>query len=89
MAFGGRTWLINPRDMNLGPVSDGSATCVGGMIYADSWGVDSNSWVVGGPFLKNVYSVFRFQPPSVGFAELSLQAGGTSGECCSLTLLLY
>lgn len=28
------------------------------------------SWVVGLPFLKNVYTVFDFNPPSVGFATL-------------------
>ncbi|THH14900.1 hypothetical protein EW146_g5492 [Bondarzewia mesenterica] len=30
-------------------------------------------------FRKNVYSVFRANPPSVGFAELSNAAGGSSG----------
>ncbi|KAJ7128505.1 hypothetical protein C8R44DRAFT_873222 [Mycena epipterygia] len=28
-------------------------------------------WIVGDTFLKNVYSVFRYKPPSVGFASLS------------------
>ena len=85
MAFGGKNWSIIPREMNLGPVSDGSATCVGGITRAGT----SKTWIVGGPFLKSVYSVFRFQPPELGFAELSIQAGGTAGECYSLTLLLY
>jgi len=28
-------------------------------------------WVLGDSFLKNVYTVYRFDPPSVGFAQLS------------------
>ena len=33
------------------------------------------TWVVGDSFLKNVYSVFRAEPASVGFATLSSVTG--------------
>jgi hypothetical protein len=33
---------------------------------------------------KNVYSVFRADPPSIGFAQLSSVAGGSGERGCSL-----
>jgi hypothetical protein len=33
---------------------------------------------------KNVYSVFRADPPSIGFAQLSSVAGGSGERVCSL-----
>jgi len=82
MAFGGKSWPINSRDMNLGPVSSGSSICVGGIFDLNSGsdvgeGGGNPTWVVGATFLKNVYSVFRSQPAAIGFAELSEVAGGT------------
>jgi len=82
LSFGGKSWPINSDDMNLGPISRGSSQCLGGIF---DLGLGSNivsgsgnpSWVVGDTFLKNVYSVFRATPPSVGFAQLSQLAGGS------------
>ncbi|KAF9556706.1 acid protease [Agrocybe pediades] len=85
LSFGsGKSWPINPQDMNLGPEERGSSMCLGGIFDLDM-GTDIESdpssgnpnWVVGDTFLKNVYSVFRANPPSVGFAQLSSLAGGT------------
>ncbi|KAJ6594562.1 aspartic peptidase domain-containing protein [Mycena capillaripes] len=86
MAFGGKLWPINPADMNLGPGSGGTM-CLGG-IFDLTQGSDieaspgNPSWVVGDTFLKNVYSVYRQNPLSIGFAELSDFAGssGAPGE---------
>lgn len=80
MAFGGKSWPISARDMNLGPISTGSSVCGGGIFAFDidtGGGVGIPSWVVGDTFLKNVYSVFRFEPASIGFAELSNVTGGS------------
>ncbi|KII92711.1 hypothetical protein PLICRDRAFT_89263 [Plicaturopsis crispa FD-325 SS-3] len=83
LAFGGQSWPINPADMNLGTVSSGQ--CLGGIFdlsggtKVGSSGSGAPNWVVGDTFLKNVYSVFRQNPPSVGFAQLSDAAGGSSG----------
>jgi cathepsin D len=38
-------------------------------VYSGS--SDGPGWVVGDTFLKNVYSVFRANPPSIGFAALA------------------
>ncbi|GJE90021.1 A1 family peptidase [Phanerochaete sordida] len=80
LSFGGQSWPISTDDMNLGTVGQG--LCLGGIF---DLGLGSNigsgggnpSWVVGDTFLKNVYSVFRADPPSVGFAQLSTAAGGS------------
>ncbi|KAJ7680998.1 aspartyl protease [Mycena polygramma] len=86
MAFGGKLWPIDPRDMNLGPGSGGTM-CLGGIFdLTQGSAIEANSgnpsWVVGDTFLKNVYSVYRQQPLSVGFAQLSDLAGssGAPGE---------
>jgi len=80
ISFGGKAWPISNDDMNLGTVGNG--LCLGG-IFDLSQGSNVGSgggnptWVVGDTFLKNVYSVFRANPPSVGFAQLSSAAGGS------------
>ncbi|KAK7001303.1 acid protease [Favolaschia claudopus] len=82
MAFGGKLWPISPQDMNLGAATDGSRRCLGG-IFDLTLGsnIEANSgnpsWVVGDTFLKNVYSVYRADPLSVGFAQLSDLVGGS------------
>lgn len=82
ISFGGQSWPINPQDMNIGQVSAGSSQCVGAIFdltlgsNIPSTGANP-TWVVGATFLKNVYSVFRSNPPSVGFAQLSAAAGGS------------
>jgi cathepsin D len=83
MAFGGKSWTINPDDMNLGPLSSSSSQCMGAIFDLSMGsdippGGDNPSWVVGDTFLKNVYTVLRASPPSVGFAQLSAAAGGGS-----------
>jgi cathepsin D len=85
MTFGGKSWPINPDDMNLGPVDNQGQFCLGG-IFDLSLGsnIESGSgnpaWVVGDTFLKNVYTVFRSNPPSIGFAQLSEAAGGSGNQ---------
>jgi len=68
LSFGGKAWPIDPRDMNLGPVSPGSSTCVGAIFDLNGgWGIQEGgstpSWIIGDTFLKNVYSIFSAEPP--------------------------
>jgi cathepsin D len=82
VSFGGNLWPIDPVDFNIGQDSDGSNIC-DGAIFDLSQGVSipqnsgNPNWVFGDTFLKNVYSVFRTSPNSVGFAQLSAAAGGS------------
>jgi len=73
MTFGdGPAWSINPADFVLARVNGGF--CIGAFFELDLSGTNAPSWIVGDTFLKNVYSVFRYSPPSVGFAALSSTA---------------
>ncbi|KAJ7040974.1 aspartic peptidase domain-containing protein [Mycena alexandri] len=88
LSFGGKAWPINPQDMNLGQLEQGSSMCVGA-IFDISLGADTDgstpSWVVGDTFLKNVYSVFRQNPMSVGFAQLASGGAAASGGSSAAT----
>jgi hypothetical protein len=68
ISFGGPSWSVSPADFKLVQISD--SECVGAFFELQT-GSSAPSWIVGDTFLKNVYSVFRFNPPSVGFATLS------------------
>jgi len=69
---------IDPRDLELMQVS--STTCVGAFFEIDLGDPSANpSWICGDTFLKSVYSVYRFDPPSVGFVQLSPLALGMDG----------
>jgi len=73
MSFGGKSWSISPADFELTKQSNGQ--CVGAFFELSTSGSGSSSssisWIVGDTFLKNVYSVFRANPASVGFAALA------------------
>jgi cathepsin D len=73
MAFGGSTWPISPADFALAAVDKAGQTCLGAFFELETGG-SAPAWIVGDTFLKNVFSVFRFNPPSVGFAALNTAA---------------
>ncbi|KAG2011374.1 aspartyl protease [Coprinopsis cinerea AmutBmut pab1-1] len=78
MSFGGsQSWTINPADFRLTRLTRDS--CLGAFFTVTTRGA-APSWIVGDTFLKNVYSVFRYSPPSVGFAQLSSQALAVNGN---------
>jgi hypothetical protein len=68
ISFGGQTWFISPDDFRLAQISRGQ--CLGA-IFVFTGGP---GWIVGDTFLKIVYSVFRANPASVGFAALAAGA---------------
>jgi len=73
LTFGsGKAWAVDPADFMLTQLS--SKQCVGALFSLDSSGNSGPSWIMGDTFLKNVYSVFRYNPPSVGFATISSAA---------------
>jgi len=88
LAFGGANWPIDPSDFMF--LQEGNV-CVGAIAsIADSTPDSFPSWIIGDTFLKNVYTVFRYEPPSVGFAALSQQAlamNGINGPAPSPTAL--
>ena len=74
--------------MNLGAVgttSNGAQMCVGGIFDVGSTvgsGAGAPAWIVGDTFLKNVYSVYRANPPSVGFAALPSEYNASPTGAC-------
>ncbi|EJD07583.1 acid protease [Fomitiporia mediterranea MF3/22] len=79
MAFGGKSWTISPADFLLTQLS--TSQCLGAFFELDMGaGSSAPSWIVGDTFLKNVYSVFRYNPPSIGFANLSSTALAMNGD---------
>ncbi|KAH9074853.1 aspartic peptidase A1 [Lactarius deliciosus] len=74
LSFGGQSWSISPSDFKLTQLSD--SLCLGGFFELSSSQSSSSQvgWIVGDTFLKNVYSVFRANPASVGFATLAANA---------------
>ncbi|KAF9650149.1 aspartic peptidase A1 [Thelephora ganbajun] len=84
ISFGGRSWSISSADFMLTRVS--ADRCIGGFFVL---GTTTPAWIIGDTFLKNVYSVFRYNPPSVGFADLSktaLAMNVPGGEVPSATI---
>jgi len=71
-------WPISPDDFEFEPLGNGS--CLGAFFEIDTSGTSAPSWIVGDTFLKNVYTVFRATPPSVGFAQLSTSALSMNGD---------
>ncbi|KAG0692345.1 acid protease [Suillus ampliporus] len=74
--FGGNSWSMSPADFTHTQVS--STGCIGA-FFVTPLGRGSPSWVIGDAFLKNVYSVFKYSPASVGFAALSETAIAQNG----------
>jgi len=87
IAFGGKSWPISSDDMKLR--TNNPNICIGSIFdlslgsNAGGGGRGNPQWVVGDSFLKNVYSVYRANPPSVGFAQLSSLAGGSGPPASS------
>ncbi|KAH9926259.1 aspartic peptidase domain-containing protein [Epithele typhae] len=79
MRFGSSSisWPISNADFLL---TQASATlCVGAFFSLDTSGTSAPPWIIGDTFLKNVYTVFRSSPASVGFATLSSTATAMNG----------
>ncbi|GAA5975230.1 hypothetical protein JCM11641_004402 [Rhodosporidiobolus odoratus] len=78
--FKGQPFEVSSDYINLGKTKVGSSMCVAGIAGQD---VGIDGWVIGGVFLRNVYTVFNFNSNSVGFANLassSSESNSTSSQ---------
>ncbi|KAK4049690.1 hypothetical protein OIV83_003965 [Microbotryomycetes sp. JL201] len=73
LTFRGANFSMTPDDFNLGPfgMMNNVSTCLGAFFDLRLSANSRINWVIGAAFLKNVFSVFRADPPSVGFAMLA------------------
>jgi len=87
LTFGGTSYPIQQSDFEAFQVEQNQ--CVGAVFAVDMSGNGGPQWIVGDAFLKNVYSVYRYQPPSVGFATLSnaaFEIASVDGQLPSATI---
>lgn len=70
MQFGSVSYAISEADFNLGPFTTDFTYCTGGVFEQKLSSNSPISWIVGATFLKNVYSVFQYNPAAIGFATL-------------------
>jgi len=84
LSFGGQTWAIAPDDFKYTEASNGQ--CLGAIFqYSTSSGNGGTNnigpqWIIGDTFLKSVYTVFRANPASVGFAALAANAQSSATQ---------
>ncbi|TCD62856.1 hypothetical protein EIP91_006337 [Steccherinum ochraceum] len=78
MRFGSsqNNWTISSADFKFQQIDN--TNCVGA-LFQIAGGQNTPAWIVGDTFLKNVYSVYRSSPGSVGFANLSSTALAMNG----------
>ncbi|KAI0061612.1 Asp-domain-containing protein [Artomyces pyxidatus] len=69
VTFGGTAFKLDPSTVQIGPVSDGSSTCISGFAYDTS--LDGQFWIFGDVFLQNVYTQFDVGNSQIGFASLA------------------
>jgi len=78
LQFGGLSYSISNGDFNLGQFTNDNSMCTGAFFAQDLNVRSPIPWIVGATFLKNVYSVFRYNPSGIGFAALASSANGGS-----------
>ncbi|KAH7919101.1 acid protease [Leucogyrophana mollusca] len=66
LTFGGKSFDVSADTFNMGKVSQGSTSCIGGISASDE-----EFWIVGDVFLANVYTSFDLGNSQVGFANLA------------------
>ncbi|KAF9221208.1 Asp-domain-containing protein [Gyrodon lividus] len=66
LTFGGVSFFIPPETFNMGTSADDPSLCLGAIVAGRF-----TSWVVGGVFLRHVYTAFDLVNLRVGFATLA------------------
>jgi cathepsin D len=86
ITFGTNTITMRDADFNLGKYSSDSSLCTGAVFVQDLPANSPIQWIVGDTALKNVYSVYRYQPAAIGFASLPGSAT-TSGVSTTIPVI--
>ncbi|CAH7682678.1 aspartic peptidase A1, partial [Phakopsora pachyrhizi] len=69
IAFGGKSYSLAHQDFIIDQASWNENLCRGVIFATSATNDDSDTWVIGDSFLRNVYTVFNStDPASVGFA---------------------
>jgi cathepsin D len=76
ISFGGRLWLINPADMNTGPVAADPSQCLGAIYTLNPGSNTINTdgtanWIFGTAFMVSKFHTFAFFLPCSSSSYLS------------------
>ncbi|WRT64773.1 uncharacterized protein IL334_001707 [Kwoniella shivajii] len=85
ITFGGFTIKITDQDFNLGRYTSDTTMCTGAAYVQSLASSSPVQWIVGDAALKNTYTVFRYSPAAVGFANLA--GAVTSSEAAASTTI--
>ncbi|WWC67946.1 uncharacterized protein I206_101865 [Kwoniella pini CBS 10737] len=85
ITFGGFTIKITDQDFNLGRYTSDTTMCTGAAYVQSLASTSPVQWIVGDAALKNTYTVFRYSPAAVGFANLA--GAVTSSEAAQSTTI--
>ncbi|WWC59467.1 uncharacterized protein I303_102023 [Kwoniella dejecticola CBS 10117] len=85
ITFGGFTIKITDQDFNLGRYTSDETMCTGAAYVQTLASTSPVQWIVGDAALKNTYTVFRYSPAAVGFANLA--GAVTSSEAAASTTI--
>jgi hypothetical protein len=64
--LGDNELFMEAGTVSLGPVSKGSDTCKGSIVYAETFG--DATWIFGDSLLANFYTIFNYDKKQIGFA---------------------
>ncbi|WWD21491.1 hypothetical protein CI109_105977 [Kwoniella shandongensis] len=84
--FGGFNIKVTDQDFNLGKYSSDTSMCTGAAYVQSLSSSSPVQWIVGDAVLKNTYTVFRYSPAAVGFANLA--GAVTSSEAAQSTTIV-
>ncbi|WVW78445.1 hypothetical protein I302_100399 [Kwoniella bestiolae CBS 10118] len=85
ITFGGFTIKITDQDFNLGRYTSDQTMCTGAAYVQSLSSSSPVQWIVGDAAIKNTYTVFRYEPAAVGFANLA--GAVTSSEAAASTTI--
>ncbi|WVR04620.1 hypothetical protein IAU60_001631 [Kwoniella sp. DSM 27419] len=85
ITFGGFTIKITDQDFNLGRYTADQSMCTGAVYVQALPSSAPIQWIVGDAAIKNTYTVFRYSPAAVGFANLAGDI--TSSEAAQSTTI--
>jgi Eukaryotic aspartyl protease len=66
ITFGEHELFMEPETVKFAPISRGSDTCKGSIVYEEKFGIPS--WILGSSFMANFYTIFDFDKKRIGFA---------------------
>jgi cathepsin D len=87
ITLGGFTISITDQDFNLGRYSSDTTMCTGAAFIQALPAGSPVQWILGDTALKNVYSVYRYNPPAVGFASLAGSDSSQSGVSTTIPVV--